>query len=52
MKRRTFQSTLLAVMCVALLPVTVQAQATKLTLGHGAAPANPCYPSQRWQNRC
>jgi hypothetical protein len=19
---------------------------------YGAAPANPCYPSQRWQNRC
>ena len=41
MKRRTFQIALLAFAAAAMLPGAVQAQATKLTLGHGAAPGNP-----------
>jgi tripartite ATP-independent transporter DctP family solute receptor len=41
MKRKTFQAALLAAAVAALLPLTGYAQATKLTLGHGAAPGNP-----------
>ncbi|MFL6691689.1 MAG: TRAP transporter substrate-binding protein [Ramlibacter sp.] len=41
MHRKTFHTALLAAVCAALLPVAVHAQATKLTLGHGAAPGNP-----------
>ncbi len=39
MQRNTFTRTLLA--AAVLLPFAVQAQTTKLTLGHGAAPGNP-----------
>jgi TRAP-type transport system periplasmic protein len=39
MQRKTFTRTLLAL--AAVLPFAVQAQAVKLTLGHGAAPGNP-----------
>jgi TRAP-type transport system periplasmic protein len=38
MQRKTFTRTLIA---LALLPLAAQAQTTKLTLGHGAAPGNP-----------
>jgi tripartite ATP-independent transporter DctP family solute receptor len=41
MQRKTFVCTLLAAAAAGLLPATVNAQATKLTLGHGAAPGNP-----------
>lgn len=42
MQRNTFTRTLLALAAGALfLPLAVQAQAVKLTLGHGAAPGNP-----------
>ena len=42
MQRTTFTRTLLAVAASALLfPLAAQAQAVKLTLGHGAAPGNP-----------
>lgn len=45
MQRRTFTHTLLAaaltIAAAALLPVAAQAQAMKLTLGHGAAVGNP-----------
>ena len=42
MQRKTFHRTMLALAAAAaLFPFTVQAQATKLTLGHGAAPGNP-----------
>jgi TRAP-type transport system periplasmic protein len=42
MQRKTFIRTLLAVAAAVLLvPLAVQAQAVKLTLGHGAAPGNP-----------
>jgi len=41
MNRKNFQAALLAAAVAALLPVTAYAQATKLTLGHGAAPGNP-----------
>lgn len=42
MQRKLFTHTLLALAAGALsLPLTVQAQAVKLTLGHGAAPGNP-----------
>lgn len=42
MQRKTFTQTLLALAASALLfPLAVQAQTTKLTLGHGAAPGNP-----------
>lgn len=41
MKRSTFSRVLLAAAAAALLPLAAQAQAIKLTLGHGAAPGNP-----------
>jgi tripartite ATP-independent transporter DctP family solute receptor len=41
MQRKTFARTLLAVAAAATLPLGAQAQAVKLTLGHGAAPGNP-----------
>ena len=41
MQRNTFTRTLLAVAASVLLPLAAQAQAVKLTLGHGAAPGNP-----------
>jgi tripartite ATP-independent transporter DctP family solute receptor len=41
MQRKTFVRTLLAVAAAATLPAIAQAQAIKLTLGHGAAPGNP-----------
>jgi tripartite ATP-independent transporter DctP family solute receptor len=42
MLRKTFTRTLLALAAGTLLfPLTAQAQAVKLTLGHGAAPGNP-----------
>ena len=42
MQRKTFSHTLLALAAGSLLfPLTAQAQAVKLTLGHGAAPGNP-----------
>jgi tripartite ATP-independent transporter DctP family solute receptor len=41
MQRKTFIRTLVASAACALLPLAAQAQATKLTLGHGAAPGNP-----------
>jgi TRAP-type transport system periplasmic protein len=42
MQRKIFSLTLLALTAGHLLfPLTVQAQAVKLTLGHGAAPGNP-----------
>lgn len=41
MQRKTFTHTLLAVAVFAMLPLAAQAQAMKLTLGHGAAPENP-----------
>lgn len=41
MQRNIFHRTLLAAAVAALLPFAAQAQALKLTLGHGAAPENP-----------
>ena len=41
MKRKTFFQSLIAAAALAVLPLAVQAQTTKLTLGHGAAPGNP-----------
>ena len=41
MQRTSFVRTLLAAAVVTLLPAAVQAQAIKLTLGHGAAVGNP-----------
>lgn len=41
MKRKTFQTALVAAAVAALLPLSAHAQAMKLTLGHGAAPENP-----------
>ncbi|MDO8772676.1 MAG: TRAP transporter substrate-binding protein [Burkholderiaceae bacterium] len=42
MQRKTFTRTLIAVCALAAaLPLAAQAQAMKLTLGHGAAPGNP-----------
>jgi tripartite ATP-independent transporter DctP family solute receptor len=42
MQRKTFVSAAFALtVAAALAPLTAQAQATKLTLGHGAAPGNP-----------
>jgi len=41
MKRFTFTRTLLSLAAAALLPLAANAQAVKLTLGHGAAPGNP-----------
>jgi len=41
MKRSTFTRTLLSLAAAALLPLAANAQAVKLTLGHGAAPGNP-----------
>jgi tripartite ATP-independent transporter DctP family solute receptor len=43
MQRQTFIHTLIAAAAAlaTLLPLTAQAQATRLTLGHGAAPGNP-----------
>jgi tripartite ATP-independent transporter DctP family solute receptor len=41
MQRSMFLRTLIATAAVAVIPVTVHAQAVKLTLGHGAAPGNP-----------
>ena len=42
MQRKTFTRTLLAITASAVVfPLAVQAQAVKLTLGHGAAPGNP-----------
>jgi len=41
MQRKTFTRTLLAAAAIAVLPLAVQAQSMKLTLGHGAAPGNP-----------
>ena len=37
MQRKTFVRTVLAVAAAAVLPLAAQAQALKLTLGHGAA---------------
>lgn len=41
MQRKTFTRTLLALAAVLATPFAAQAQAVKLTLGHGAAPGNP-----------
>ena len=41
MQRKTFVRTVLAVAAAAVLPLAAQAQALKLTLGHGAAVGNP-----------
>jgi tripartite ATP-independent transporter DctP family solute receptor len=41
MQRKTFTHTLLAMAVSAMLPLAAQAQAMKLTLGHGSAPENP-----------
>jgi tripartite ATP-independent transporter DctP family solute receptor len=41
MQRKTFTRSLLAAAVAALVPFAAQAQALKLTLGHGAAPGNP-----------
>jgi tripartite ATP-independent transporter DctP family solute receptor len=41
MKRSTFTRALLAIAAATALPLAAQAQAVKLTLGHGAAPGNP-----------
>ncbi|WP_443112105.1 TRAP transporter substrate-binding protein [Aquabacterium sp. OR-4] len=41
MQRKTFAATLMALAATAALPLAAQAQAVKLTLGHGAAPGNP-----------
>ncbi len=41
MQRQTFIACLIAVAAAAALPTWAQAQAVKLTLGHGAAPGNP-----------
>jgi TRAP-type transport system periplasmic protein len=41
MQRKTFVRTLLAAAAASVLPLAANAQATKLTLGHGAAPGNP-----------
>ncbi|WP_397407737.1 TRAP transporter substrate-binding protein [Polaromonas sp.] len=41
MQRKTFTRTLIGLTACAVLPLAVQAQAIKLTLGHGAAPGNP-----------
>ncbi len=41
MQRKTFTRSLVAAAAFALLPLVAQAQVTKLTLGHGAAPGNP-----------
>ena len=41
MERKTFVRTLLALAVYAATTFAVQAQTTKLTLGHGAAPGNP-----------
>ena len=41
MQRKTFVRTLLALAVCAATSFAVQAQTTKLTLGHGAAPGNP-----------
>lgn len=41
MQRNTFTRTLVALAAMAVLPFAAQAQAVKLTLGHGAAPGNP-----------
>ena len=41
MQRKTFTRSLFALAATALLPLAAQAQAQKMTLGHGAAPGNP-----------
>jgi TRAP-type transport system periplasmic protein len=41
MKRNTFIHSLVAAAALAILPLAAQAQAMKITLGHGAAPGNP-----------
>ena len=41
MQRKTFTRSLIALSATALLPLLAQAQAVKMTLGHGAAPGNP-----------
>jgi TRAP-type transport system periplasmic protein len=41
MQRKTLVRTLIATAACTLLPLAAHAQATKLTLGHGAAPGNP-----------
>lgn len=41
MQRNTFVRSLLALAAATALPFAAQAQAVKLTLGHGAAPGNP-----------
>lgn len=41
MHRNTFTRALLALAAIALVPAAAQAQAVKMTLGHGAAPGNP-----------
>lgn len=41
MQRTTFVRTLVAAAALAVGPLAAQAQAVKLTLGHGAAPGNP-----------
>jgi len=41
MHRKTFLGALALIAAASLAPLAAQAQATKLTLGHGAAPGNP-----------
>lgn len=41
MQRKTFALSVLTLATAAALPLAAQAQAVKLTLGHGAAPGNP-----------
>lgn len=41
MKRKNFVQSLVALAALAVLPLAAQAQAMKITLGHGAAPGNP-----------
>lgn len=41
MQRKTFALSVLTLAAAAALPLAAQAQAVKLTLGHGAAPGNP-----------
>jgi TRAP-type C4-dicarboxylate transport system substrate-binding protein len=41
MQRKTFAHAVLALAAGTLFPPAAQAQAVKLTLGHGAAPGNP-----------
>ena len=41
MKRKNFVQSLVALAALAVMPLAAQAQAMKITLGHGAAPGNP-----------